>query len=102
MQAARQGIVGRRQIDGVECRRRRERDQVRRIRVIREDDGLARLEVLPQRAQLARLEQSTGTGANGAHAVELLLVDDPRKLLAEMEGLRARGKDRGALAAKNR
>src|SRR6266480_8067088 len=102
MQTARQRVVGRRQVDRVESRRRRERDQVRRIRVVREDDGLARLQILAERAQLARLEEGPRAGADGADAVELFLVDDPRKLLAEMERLGARGKDRRAFAAKDR
>ncbi len=61
----------------------------------------ARLQIFSERAELARLEQRAGAGADGADAVELLLVDDPRKLPTEVKRLGARGKDRRALATKN-
>src|SRR5205814_541413 len=102
MESARQWVVRRRQIDRVERRRRRERDEVGRVRVVREDDGLARFEILSQGAQLARLQQRAGTGADGADTVELLLVDDPRELLTEMERLGPRRKDRRAFGAEGR
>jgi len=102
MEPARQRIVRRRQIDRIERRGRSERDEIRRIGIVRQDDGFARLEVLAQRPQLARLEQSAGSRPDGADAVELLFVDDPRKLLAEMERLGARWEDRRAFAAKDR
>src|SRR5438093_411765 len=46
--------------------------------------------------------KSARPGADRAHPVELLLVDDPRKLLAEMERLGPRREDRRALAAEDR
>src|SRR5439155_840275 len=50
----------------------------------------------------ARMSCHAGTGADGADTVELLLVDDPRELLTEMERLGPRRKDRRAFGAEGR
>src|SRR5207245_10448377 len=85
MQPARQRIVRGGEVDHAKRRRRRERDEIGGVVVVREHERLRRLELLADAAQLVRREERAGARADGAHAWEGTLSDAARQLLSEVE-----------------
>ena len=91
VQATRKRVVGRRELDRVERGRRRERDEIGGVRIVREHEHLGRLQILPDRPELGDGEERACTRADRADPVEPLFADRGLQLAPEMEwvGLRA-------------
>src|SRR5207244_10643554 len=57
VQTTRKRVVGRRELDRVERGRRRERDEIGGVRIVREHEHLGRLQILPDRPELGDGEE---------------------------------------------